>query len=216
MKPIIDWDLSGPEIEAASFRRIEEEMGPHTFSLPEWHVVRRMIHTCADFTIVEDVTFANDPIAAIHDAVKGRAPVYCDSNMIRSGVSLARLRNLNADYASDDVRCYVADPPVAEQARARGVARSLLAVEKARSWLAGAIVLIGNAPLALAALARMIEEDGIRPAAVIGLPVGFVHVLESKQMIMDTDVPQIVLRGRRGGSPLAVAALHGALENPDG
>ncbi len=208
----IRWEMSGTEIEQESFSCIENEMGPHPFDPLEWPVVRRMIHACADFAIVRDIRFGNNPVQAIHRAVAAGAPVYCDSNMIRSGISILRLARINPTYTRDSVLCYIADADVARNARQRNGTRALAALEKAGPLLQGAIVLIGNAPLALAGLVRMIKKNEVRPAVVIGVPVGFVHVVESKEMLMETDVPQIVLQGRRGGSPLAVAALHGALE----
>ncbi len=208
----IDWDMAGIEVERESLRRIETEMGEHRFNADEWPVARRMIHACADFAIADDLVFRNDPITAIRNAVRGGATVYCDSNMIRSGVSVARLSGINPDYTRDSVVCYIADEDVAATAKERGCTRALVALEKAGSVLNGAVVLIGNAPLALAGLIRMVHEEGIRPAAVIAMPVGFVHVVESKQMVLETDLPQIVLNGRRGGSPLAVSAFHGVLE----
>jgi precorrin-8X/cobalt-precorrin-8 methylmutase len=209
--PEIRWDMTGAEVEQESFRRIEAEAGAHTFSDDEWRVVRRLIHTCADFSVMQAVTFDDDPIVAIRAAVHAGAPLYCDSNMIRSGISIARLQRINAVYTREAIRCHIADPDVASAAAGNRTTRALAALEKARPILNGAIVLIGNAPLALAGLARLIAERAVRPAAVIAMPVGFVHVVESKQMIRQTDVPRIVLQGRRGGSPLAVAALHGAL-----
>jgi precorrin-8X/cobalt-precorrin-8 methylmutase len=215
-KPYIGWNMSGADVEQESFRRIEEEVGAHSFSAQEWRVVRRMIHACADFSIALDIAFAHEPIAAIHAAVRGGAPIYCDSNMIRSGVSVARLQGINPTYTRESTHCYIADPDVAAAAKKNGTTRALASLDKGRAILDGAIVLIGNAPLALAGICRMVEEEGIRPAVVLGMPVGFVHVVESKQMLQQLDIPQVVLQGRRGGSPLAVSALHGALESING
>lgn len=210
---MIDWTMSGAEVERRSFERIEAEMAAHEFSARQWPVVRRMIHACADFSIADGVAFHCGPIKAIHEAVRRGAPIYCDSNMIRSGVSVARLGRMNSGYSRESVHCLIADPEVAKIAKERGCTRALAALEKGREFLDGALVLIGNAPMALAGLVRLAEQEGVRPAAVIGMPVGFVHVVESKQMLLATDIPSIVLQGRRGGSPLAVAALHGALES---
>ena len=209
----INWEMSGAAVERESFQRIEQEMGPHRFTPEQWPVARRLIHTTATFSIAEELHFAGDPIGAARTAIRAGSPIYCDSNMIRSGVSVARLSSLcPSGYTRDDLHCYIADPEVAQQARERGTTRALAALDKARPLLDGAIVLIGNAPLALAGLVRMIRDEGVRPALIIGMPVGFVHVLESKAMLMTTDIPQLVLKGRRGGSPLAVAALHAMLE----
>ncbi len=204
--------MTGIEVECESFRQIEAEVAENSFSSDEWPVVRRLIHTTADFSIADNIYFGNNPITAARKAVADGAIVYSDSNMIRSGISIPRLNSRGTGYTRDSINCYIADEDVAAKAKENRTTRALAALEKARPILNGAIVLIGNAPMALAGLARMIMEENIKPALVIGMPVGFVHVLESKEMIMETDIPQVVLKGRRGGSPLAVATLHGMLE----
>lgn len=209
----IGWSMTGHEVEAESFRQIEAEMGAHAFSPSERRVVRRMIHASADFSIADDIHFGGDPIEAASEAIGRAAPIFCDSNMVRGGISVARLQQCNPAFSRESIVCYVGDDDVARTAGKRRITRSLAALEKARPILDGAIVLVGNAPLALAGVARMIIEEQLRPALVIGMPVGFVHVVEAKEMIMETDIPQVVLKGRRGGSPLAVAALHGILES---
>lgn len=212
----ICWDMSGPEVETESFRIIEAEVGKVSMPASHWKVVRRLIHASGDSSLKNLVTFANNPIEAGLTGLEQGAPIYADSNMIRSGLSVPKLQNINPGYSRDHILCHVADEDVADQARHTGRTRALCALEKARPMLDDAIILIGNAPLALAGLARMILGGEVRPRLVIAMPVGFVNVLESKQMIMKTDVPQVVLVGRRGGSPLAVAALHGIMETrPD-
>lgn len=210
------WDLSPDAIEQESFRRIEAEVGPHTFAPTEWRVVRRLIHTTANFDVAKFIHFQGDPVAAGLQAIRAGAPIYCDSQMIRNGLSLRRLQKINPAYRPEHIVCRVDDPIVAEEARRRGQTRALVAVELSRSMLDGAIILIGNAPLALASVARLIATEGLRPALVIGMPVGFVNVEESKDMILRTATPQIVLQGRMGGSPLAVAALHAITESAEG
>jgi precorrin isomerase len=212
----VNWTLSPEAIEQESFRRIEAEMPAPPFGPREWRVVRRMIHTTANFGLAGDVYFGHDPVTAGVEALRAGAPIYSDSTMIRAGLSLAKLRALNPGYGPDRLVCRIADPAVAEEARRRGQTRALVALERSRTEVDGGIVLIGNAPLALAGLARLIQESNVRPRLVIGMPVGFVNVVESKLMIMDTDVPQIVLKGRQGGSTLAVATLHGILESANG
>jgi precorrin isomerase len=167
-----------------------------------------MIHTVGDFGIMEDVRFSPEAIRAAQTALRQGSPIYCDSNMIRSGLSLARLQAVCPDYEPEKVICYVADKEVAREASEKGWPRSLLAVRKARPLLDGAVVVFGNAPVALLELNRMIMEEGLRPALIIAMPVGFVHVLESKDELMSLDVPYIALAGRRGGSPLAVSVIH--------
>jgi precorrin isomerase len=205
---IHDLRMSGEDIEAASFATIDREAGAHGLPAPEWAVARRMIHTTADFGLLKDLRFHAGAVEAGVKALRSGAPIYADASMIRSGLSLARLRAVHPGYGEGALHVHVADPDVAEAARGAGLPRSLFALRKARAVLEGGIVAIGNAPVALLELNRMIVEEGLRPALVVAMPVGFVHVVESKEELLGLDVPAIVLRGRRGGSPLAVAAIH--------
>jgi precorrin-8X/cobalt-precorrin-8 methylmutase len=200
--------MSGAAIEAASFAAIDKEAGGHGFSADQWEVVRRMIHTTADFSLAQSVKFSPDAIEAAVAALARAFPIYVDSHMIRSGISLARLRSVNPTYTPGDLYCHVADPDVAREAAAAGLPRSIFAVQKARRQLDGGIAVFGNAPAALLELNRLIIEENIRPALVIAVPVGFVHVIESKAELMNLGVPFVALEGRRGGSPLAVSILH--------
>lgn len=210
----IRWNLSGAEIEQESFRTIEAECPLRaTLSEPEWRVARRLIHTTADLHIADTLAFRCDPVAAGLRALQGGAPIFCDSKMIRAGLSMARLQKFNSGYGPDRLYCYIDDPDVAARSQAEGCTRALCSAEKARPVLPGAIVLIGNAPLALARVARYVLEENVRPALIVGMPVGFVNVVESKQFLGRCDVPHIVLEGRRGGSALAVAALHAVMES---
>jgi precorrin-8X/cobalt-precorrin-8 methylmutase len=200
--------MSGAEIEARSFSIIDREAPAHSFNPEEWQVVRRMIHTVGDFGIMDAVCFSPGVVAAARIALRQGSTIYCDSNMIRSGLSLARLKSVSPEYTPEKVICYVADGVVAREATQKGWPRSLLAVRKAKPFLNGAIVVFGNAPVALLELNRMIIEENLQPALVIAMPVGFVHVLESKDELMSLEVPYIALAGRRGGSPLAVSVIH--------
>ena len=200
--------LSGLQIEAESFKIIDREAPAHSFSPEEWQVVRRMVHTAGDFSILDAVRFSPRAISSGIAALRKGAPIFTDSNMIRSGLSLARLRAVCAQYEAGRLICHVADEDVAEEARTKGLPRSLFAVDKAKPILHGAIAVFGNAPIALMELNRMIMEENIRPAVVVAMPVGFVHVVESKEELMSLDVPYIALDGRRGGSPLAVSVIH--------
>jgi precorrin isomerase len=200
--------MSGADIEAASLASIDREAPAHAWAPGEWAVARRMVHSSADFSLLADLRFSPGAVPAGLAALRAGAPIYADANMIRSGLSLARLRAVNPAYTPDRIHCHVADPDVAEQAARTGLPRSLFALRKAKAALEGGIVAIGNAPVALLELNRMIAEEGLRPALVLGLPVGFVHVVESKEELLGLPVPAITLQGRRGGSPLAVAALH--------
>lgn len=201
--------MSGPDIEVRSFQIIDEETPDRCgFAKDQWEVVRRMIHTTGDISLAEHIRFSPDAIESGTAALAQGAPIYSDSNMIRSGLSQARLRQVNPGYNPDRITCHVADADVASEALEKGLPRSLYAIRKAKPWLDGAIVVFGNAPVALLELNRMIVEDGIRPALVIGMPVGFVHVVESKDELASLGVPFIAIDGRRGGSTLAVATVH--------
>ena len=217
----IRWNMSPAEIEQESFRRIEAECDLHrTLSAPHWRVARRKLHRDLIAGIDADEVHAHlsgnlchDPVAAGLAALRRKAPIFCDSQMLRSGLSLPKLRTLHPGYGPEDLHCYITDPDVVERARAEGHTRALCSAEKARPLLDGGIVLIGNAPLALARIARYILEEGVRPALVVGMPVGFVNVVESKELLARCPVPQIVLEGRRGGSALAVTTLHAVMES---
>lgn len=211
----IRWNLNGAEIESESFHTIEKECHAlfQRLPTPEWRVARRLIHTTGDLHIADTLLFKNHPIQAGLDALRNGAPIFCDSKMIRAGLSLERLQRLYPKYGPDALQCYISDPDVIARARAEGKTRALCSAEKARTMLEGGIVLIGNAPLALARIAQYILDEDVRPALVIGMPVGFVNVVESKELLAACPIPQIQLEGRRGGSALAVATLHAIMEN---
>jgi precorrin-8X/cobalt-precorrin-8 methylmutase len=200
--------LSGEEIEARSMERIEKEMPSHPFGPEEWQVVRRMIHTTGDFGLIDSVRFTPGAISHGIEALRSGRSIYVDSRMIQSGLSLKRLRSVYKDYQTSDIHCYVDDEEVFEKARQQRLPRSLFAVQKAKPVLNRGLVVFGNSPIGLLEINRLIQEEKIRPALVIAMPVGFVHVIESKEELMSLDVPFIALSGRRGGSPLAVSVVH--------
>jgi precorrin isomerase len=216
MKPLIHElladPLSGEQIEWHSMAIIDREAPPHKFTPEQWPVVRRMVHTTADFSLLDLVRFSPDAINAACHALGAGVPIYADSNMIRAGISKARLQRVCPNYKAESILCHVADADVADQARQSSLPRSLFAVRKAAANLQGGIAVFGNAPVALLELNRLIQETGLKPALVIGMPVGFVHVVESKQELMDMGVPYITIEGRRGGSPLAVSVVHALCE----
>jgi len=200
--------MSGEAIEARSMLTVDTEAGSHAFTPEQWQVVRRMIHATADFGLVESVRFSPDAIESGIAALRAGSKIYVDSAMIRAGLSLARLNRVNQGYEPSDVLCYVAHRSVSAEAKRQGLPRSLFAVRKAGRALHGAIAVFGNAPVALLEINRMIIEEGLRPALVIAMPVGFVHVTESKDELVSLGIPYIAISGRRGGSPLAVSAIH--------
>jgi precorrin-8X/cobalt-precorrin-8 methylmutase len=208
MSRFMEKPLSGNDIERRSFEIIDSEAPAHRFSPDEWQVVRRMVHTTGDFAIIDDVRFSPHAISSAIEALNNGKPIYTDTNMIRSGISMAKLTSVNPDYNPGIIRCHIADTDIATGAKQSGLPRSLLSVRKAAPMLEGAIILFGNAPVGLLELNRMIIEEGLKPALVVAVPVGFVHVAESKEETMGLDIPYIALQGRRGGSAIAVSILH--------
>lgn len=200
--------LTGEEIEMRSFSIIDQEAPPHRYSPDEWEVVRRMIHATGDFSLIESVRFSKDAISAAVSCLSSGRSIFVDSNMIRAGLSLSRLQSVCRDYGPERIICYIADGEVAQQASRSGLPRSLFAVRKAKPFLDGAIAVFGNSPVALLELNRLIVQEYVRPALVIAMPVGFVHVVESKDELMSLGLGFIALAGRRGGSPLGVSAIH--------
>ncbi|MDR0842603.1 MAG: precorrin-8X methylmutase [Acidobacteriota bacterium] len=199
--------VSGLDIEKMSFAVIDRET-MHSYPEDQWEIVRRMIHATGDIGLSNEVYVSKDAVRSGVRALWEGRPIYTDSNMIRAGLSMARLRQANAAYSHEQVHCHVADADVAEAAAAAGLPRSLFAVRKAASVFQGGIALFGNAPVGLLELNRMILEDGVRPALVMAMPVGFVHVIESKEEFLSLGIPYVAVLGRRGGSALAVSALH--------
>jgi len=200
--------LSGEEIEARSIEMIDKEAPSHPFGPDEWQVVRRMIHTTGDFSLIDAVRFSPDAIAIGTEALRSGRSIYVDSRMIQSGLSLPRLHSVNAGYSPKSIVCHITDEEVAQQALQAGLPRSLFSLRKAKLILHGNLAVFGNSPLALLELNRLVLEENIRPALVVAMPVGFVHVVESKEELMSLDIPYIALAGRRGGSPLAVSVIH--------
>lgn len=206
-RALIERPVSGDEIERMSFDRIEREGVRGGMTDDEWVVARRLIHTSGDPGLVRALRFSPNWLEAGLGALRAREPVYCDASMARAGISKARLRR--ATGGEPRVFCEVADPDVAACAAESGLPRSVWAVRKAAQEIGdGGIWMFGNAPTGLMELVRLHLEDGFRPSLVVAMPVGFVHVVESKQEFLGTRLPGIALAGRRGGSPLVVATLH--------
>lgn len=194
--------LKPEAIEKESFRIIDREIGPHQFDAAEWPIVRRVIHTTADFELAEQMHFSWDAVGRAITALRGGAKILCDTNMVLAGVNKNRLSELGGSAF-----CHVADPQVAAAAKDAGLTRSTLALRQGVSE-GCTIFLIGNAPTALFELLRLVESGEVRPDLIIGVPVGFVGAAESKAALLATDLPYIVIEGRKGGSAIAAAILN--------
>lgn len=206
---------AGRAIEHDSFSIIDAEAGPHAYTSVQWPVVRRMIHANADFDFNGLTAFHPDAMRAGLTAVfKGGTPIVADVEMICVGLSAPRLAHFGMH-----THHFITDPDVIAQAHAQGTTRAVQAMRKAHreGRLDGAIVGIGNAPTALLEVIRLVREEGVRPALIIGMPVGFVSAAEAKAALMELDsVPWIAIKGRKGGSTLVVATLHALLSLAEG
>lgn len=194
------------EIERRSFEIITEELGDRRID-PEFDlVVKRVIHTTADFEYYDTLTFSEHAVLKLMDAIREGCGVVTDTTMAQSGVNKRMLARFGCQ-----AHCFIGDADVAEEAKARGVTRSLVSMEKAASLGKPLIFAIGNAPTALFSICDLIRAGKLSPRMVIGVPVGFVNVVEAKEELMRTAPDYIVARGRKGGSNVAAAIVNAAL-----
>lgn len=199
-----DYLRTGPSIYEESFRIIREETNLERFPDDVSRVVVRMVHAAGETNIADDIAFTTGVVAAANRALREGAPILCDSSMVATGIIPSRLP------ANNDVICHIKSPEVAERAEAEGITKTMAAVDLWLPRLDGAVVAIGNAPTALFRLLEVLASSGVRPAAVVGCPVGFVGAAESKEALVENDLglEYIALRGRRGGSAVTVAAVN--------
>lgn len=198
-----DYIHDGAAIYDRSFQIIRSEADLSRFSGRAEHVVVRMIHACGMTDLPRDVEMSERVCEAAEAALRSGAPILCDAKMVANGVTRTRLP------AGNDVVCTLDDPRTPGLAAQLGTTRSAAAMELWRERMGGAIIVIGNAPTALFRLLEMLDEGAPLPAAVIGIPVGFVGAAESKEALArDGRVPFIVVHGRRGGSAMAAAAVN--------
>ncbi|SDJ11857.1 precorrin-8X methylmutase [Frankineae bacterium MT45] len=198
------YERDGAEIYRRSFATIRAESDLARFPSDLEKVVVRMIHACGMVDLAGDVAFSPDVVSAARTALRAGAPVLCDAQMVASGITRRRLP------AANEIRCSLAEPGVAELAAELGTTRSAAALQLWGDAIDGAVVAIGNAPTALFHMLEMIAAGGPRPAAVLGLPVGFIGSAESKTALAENPfgLPYLVVHGRRGGSAMAVAAVN--------
>ncbi len=194
------------DIEKRSFAIITEELGGRTFPESVAEVVKRVIHTSADFDYADNLCFSPDAVEQAKAALEAGATIVTDTNMALAGISKPTLAKLGGKAV-----CLMADEDVAREARTRGVTRATVSMEHAAKLDGPLIFAIGNAPTALIRLHELIREGAVSPALVIGVPVGFVNVVESKELFIGGDTPYIIARGRKGGSNVAAAIVNALL-----
>jgi precorrin-8X/cobalt-precorrin-8 methylmutase len=194
----------GPAIYERSFAIIRAEADLSRFSADEADVAVRMIHACGQVDVAQHIAFGGELVAAARGALAAGAPILCDAEMVAHGVTRARLP------ARNEVICTLNDPQTPALARSKTTTRSAAALDLWRDRLAGAVVAIGNAPTALFRLLEMIDEGAPKPAAILGIPVGFVGAAESKEALAENPrgVPFLIVRGRIGGSAMTAAAVN--------
>ena len=194
------------EIEARSMEIIQSELGERTFPAEVLPVVKRVIHTTADFDYADNLVFSPGAVEQGIAAIKGGCTIVTDTQMARSGINKRVLEKFGGEAV-----CFMSDPDVAAEAKARGVTRAAVSMERAAGLDRTLILALGNAPTALVRACELLEEGAMKPALIIGAPVGFVNVVESKELLLTEDVPYIVARGRKGGSNVAAAICNAML-----
>ena len=194
------------EIESESMRIIDSEAGGHGFGKDEWRVVRRVIHATADFDFVKTIRFHPDAVSRGVQAVRGGAPIYTDTEMLA-----AAMGHKAAAGWGCPILCCIADEDVRDESLRTGETRSAIAVRKAAPELDQGIIAVGNAPTALHQVIDLFEKKSLVPALVIGMPVGFVEALESKERLYRSGLAGITNLDRKGGTPAAAAVLNALL-----
>ncbi|KAF0651944.1 precorrin-8X methylmutase [Streptomyces fradiae ATCC 10745 = DSM 40063] len=199
---MFDYEKDGAEIYRQSFATIRAEADLAGLPADVSQVAVRMIHACGMVDLVRDLAYTPEVVSRARAALRSGAPILCDAQMVASGVTRKRLP------ADNEVVCTLSDPSVPGLAAELGTTRSAAALELWRDRLEGSVVAIGNAPTALFRLLEMVRDGAPRPAAVLGIPVGFIGAAESKDALAASDLDHIVVRGRRGGSAMAAAAIN--------
>lgn len=194
------------DIEKRSMEIITEELQGKTWPEPEFSIVKRCIHTSADFDYAENLCFSENAARLGMEALQRGAVIVTDTKMAWSGINKKKLQ----EYGGE-AYCFMADEDVAKEAKERECTRATVCMERGAALSGEVIFAIGNAPTALIRLYELIEEGKVSPALIIGAPVGFVNVVEAKELIMKTDVPYIVPRGRKGGSNIAATICNAML-----
>ena len=199
------------EIEKRSMEIITAELGERSFPAEVLPVVKRVIHTSADFDYADNLVFSPDAVAKGIEAIRNGCTIVTDTQMAWSGVNKRVLEKFGGKAV-----CFMSDPEVAAEAKARGETRATVSMERAAELEGPLVFAIGNPPTALVRLCQLIDEGKVDPALVIGVPVGFVNVVESKELMLTMDAPHIVARGRKGGSNVAAAICNALIYQASG
>ena len=194
------------DIEKRSFEIITDILGDTKLNPENELVIKRVIHTTADFEYVQNLVFSDHAVQKGIEALKNGCDIVTDTQMAKSGINKTILGKLGGQ-----VHCFMSDADVAAEAKERGITRAIVSMERAAKLEKPCIFAIGNAPTALISLHEQITTGILNPALIIGVPVGFVNVVESKELIIESGVPHIVARGRKGGSNVAVAICNAML-----
>lgn len=194
------------DIEKRSFEIITELLGDRRLDPENELVIKRVIHTSADFDYADNLVFSPHAVLKGIEALRAGCDIVTDTQMAKAGINKTILGSLGGE-----VHCFMSDPDVAQEAKQRGITRAIVSMERAASLPKPCIYAIGNAPTALISLYEQIKAGKVKPALIIGVPVGFVNVVESKELILGTDLPYIVARGRKGGSNVAAAICNALL-----
>lgn len=195
------------EIEKRSMEIITSELGGRTWDEPKFSIVKRCIHTSADFDYADNLEFSEEAEnIGVKTIRNGNVHIITDTKMAAAGINKDRL----ASYGGE-VHCFISDPDVIEEAKARGVTRATVSMEKASKLSGPLIFAIGNAPTALFSLSELIKAGKVKPSLIIAVPVGFVNILESKDEIKTLGIPYIVANGRKGGSNIAATICNAML-----
>ena len=203
-------NIAPMDIERESFATITRALGDRALDPEQEPIIKRVIHTTADFDYADTLYFSPNVVEKAKAAIRGGATIVTDTQMAFSGINKKTAARFGCE-----VKCFMSDEDVAQEAKALGVTRARVSVDKAARLGKDLIYVVGNAPTALIRLRELIDEEGLRPKLIVGVPVGFVNVVASKELIMETDIPCIVARGRKGGSNVAACIINAILYQMD-
>lgn len=194
------------DIEKRSMEIITSELNGRTWPEPEFSIIKRCIHTSADFDYADNLKFSDNAAMIGVEAIRAGAHIVTDTKMAAAGINKNRLREFGGE-----VHCFISDEDVIAEAKERGCTRATVCMERGAGLSVPTIFAIGNAPTALVHLSQLISEGRVKPKLIIGAPVGFVNVVEAKEMIMDAGIPYIVASGRKGGSNIVASICNAML-----